>query len=185
MQIITIILIAVFIEAVVSAIKPIWSKDGERMSVAEIVSIVIGIVVAVACKLNILAFIQNDFLVDAPPFVHYMFYAMTGIALGRGTSFVWDLWNRLRKAAEADVPIGHDIETNIEYAMENDLTPMDVDENGEPDLNMENWSLNQIKTFCRLNGIDTSDCILREDYEAAILNAGRVTNAPPTDGGAN
>lgn len=181
MQIITIVLIAMFIEAIVSAIKPIWSKDGERMSVAEIVSIVIGIVLAVSCKLNMLAVFDGGFLADAPVWVPYIFYIMTGIALGRGPSFVWDLWERIRTAAETDYIIAKDFESDTDS--DTDLTPLDLDVNGEPDLTVENWSLNQIKTFCLLNGIDTAGCITREDYEDAIVRGGRVSDQPPTPGG--
>lgn len=105
MQYINILLVALFIEAVVTAIKPIWSKDGEKMSVAEIVSIVLGVVLAVSCKLNMLAYFADEqFLAEAPVFVHYIFYALTGVALGRGPSFIWDLWQRIRNAAEGEPP---------------------------------------------------------------------------------
>ena len=183
MQIITIVLIAMFIEAIVSAIKPLWSKDGERMSVAEIVSIAIGVVLAVSCKLNMLAVIDGGILPNAPVWVNYIFYVMTGIALGRGPSFIWDLWERLRTAAETDTIIANDIESD-NYS-DTDVTPLDLDDNGEPDLTLENWSLSQIKTFCLLNGIDTTGCILREEYEDAIVRGGRVSNEPPTPGGAD
>lgn len=179
MQIITIVLIAMFIEAIVSAIKPFWSKDGERMSVAEIVSIAISVLLAVSCKLNMLAVFDSDILPDAPTWVDYIFYIMTGIALGRGPSFVWDLWERLRTATDTDHLIGKDIESEIDGTV-----TFDVDENGEPDLNVENWSLAQIKEFCRLNDIDTTGCILRDEYEDAIMRGGRVSNEPPTEGGA-
>jgi hypothetical protein len=101
MQYINIVLIAMFIEGVVTAIKPLWSRNGsEEMSVSEIVSIVIGIVLAVSCRINMLAyFVQDSFLAETPVFVHYIFYAMTGVALGRGPSFLWDLWNRIKNAS--------------------------------------------------------------------------------------
>ena len=178
MQIITLLLIALFIEAIVTAIKPIWSKDGERMSVAEIVCIAIGVVLAVSCKLNMLSAVDGGMLPDAPVWVNYIFYVMTGIALGRGPSFIWDLWERLRTATESDNAITKDIETSVEHTV-----TWDVDENGEPDLNVENWSFDQVKEFCRLNGIDTTGCVTRGDYEDALVFGGRVSNAPPNEGG--
>lgn len=90
-----IIILALFVETIVSAIKPIWTK-GEGMSVSEIVSIVIGIVLAIAMKINLLDFIQ-DAQLAAPTWINYIFYAMTGIAIGRGPSFVYDLWEALKK----------------------------------------------------------------------------------------
>ena len=50
MPVVNIILLSILIEAVVSAIKPLWSKDKERMSVAEIVSICLGIGSEVMCR---------------------------------------------------------------------------------------------------------------------------------------
>ena len=178
MQIITLLLIALFIEAIVTAVKPLWSKDGARMSVAEIVSIAIGVVLAVSCKLNMLSVVDGGMLPDAPVWVHYMLYVMTGIALGRGPSFIWDLWERLRKATEQDNLINADIQTSVEHTV-----TWDVDENGEPDLNVENWSFEQVKEFCRLNDIDTTGCVTREDYENALVRGGRVSDQPPTSGG--
>lgn len=166
MQYITIILIAMFIEAIVTAIKPIWSNDGgERMSVAEIVSIVIGIVLAVSCKLNMLAyFAEEGFLADVPVWVHYIFYAMTGVALGRGPSFVWDLWQRIKKAAEGGEPVAllHDAEA---YDDGYTLAPL------------EDWPLEMIVQFCIDNSIPHDKCHTKDEYITAITQGG--TNEPP------
>ena len=32
-----------------------------------------------------------------PVWVEYVFYALTGIAIGRGTNFLYDLWNKLKE----------------------------------------------------------------------------------------
>lgn len=171
---ITIILIAMFIEAIVSAIKPIWSTGDDRMSVAEIVSIVVGIVLAVSCKINMLYYISDiNFAFDTPDWVNYLFYILTGVALGRGPSFIWDLWERIRQAV------------NVESTVENVLTvEQEAEVNAVPDMNIGNWSLAQIKDFCKSNGIDVSGCTLREEFEYAITRGGRANNDPPTDGGA-
>ena len=169
MPIVNILLLAVLIEAVVSAIKPLWSKDSERMSVAEIVSICLGVGLCVSCKIDMLEYIVEwDLLKNAPPWVPYIFYILTGVALGRGPSFLWDLWQRIKK-----------------YADDGGLAaaPIDLLENGEPDLNIDNWSLEQLKGFCLLNGIQTGGCVSREDYVNAIERGGRVSNEPPTEGG--
>lgn len=93
MNILIILLISFLIEAVIQVIKPLWgaAKVG-MLSVAEIVSMGIGLLVAVFARLNILAdFIQVDNV-----FLLYVFYILTGLAMGRGTSFVHDLWLKLR-----------------------------------------------------------------------------------------
>ena len=93
MEIMNLILIALFIEGVISAIKPAWSRNGTEISVSEIVSMAIGVVIAVACRLNMLA---GAMQIDAPEWFYYVLYIMTGIAIGRGPNFLYDLWNRIK-----------------------------------------------------------------------------------------
>lgn len=168
MQYINIVLIAMFIEAIVTAIKPIWSKeDGKKMSVAEIVSIVIGIVLAVSCKLNMLAYFADEtFLTGAPPWVLYIFYVLTGIALGRGPSFIWDLWQRIKNATEGE-PVA--IET-AEHTYEYDLLPL------------EDWPLEMIVAFCRDNGIPCEGAQTKDEFIRAITQGGK---AEPPDAAQN
>ena len=59
---------------------------------AEIVSMAIGIVIAVVAKINFLAGMVDV----AQPVLLYLLYALTGVALGRGPSFVHDLWGKIR-----------------------------------------------------------------------------------------
>lgn len=95
-----IIMLALFIEAIVSAIKPIWHDGGEKLSITEIVSICVGILVAVALKIDLFSAVAGldiDFGWESPVWVDYMFYVMSGIAIGRGPSFIFDLWNSLKK----------------------------------------------------------------------------------------
>ena len=35
-------------------------------------------------------------VIETPGWVEYLFYVMTGIALGRGPSFLYDLWKRIK-----------------------------------------------------------------------------------------
>ena len=156
MQFITIILVAMFIEAIVTAIKPLWSKEeGKKMSVAEIVSIGIGILLAVTCKLNMLAYVTDEqFWVDKPAFVYYVFYVLTGIALGRGPSFIWDLWQRIKEASGGNLlPIQEAV------PVEETLPPL------------EDWPVEMLADFCRVNNIVCDGCKPKEDYIKAILGA--------------
>ena len=52
----SIIVIALFIEAVVGALKPLWKADGTPMTVTEMVSIGIGILIAVLTKMDIVSY---------------------------------------------------------------------------------------------------------------------------------
>ncbi len=96
-----VILISLFIEATVNALKPIWSKDGERLSVSEYVSMGMGVLLAVACRINMLAWVVQ---VHYPVWVEYIFCAFTGIAIGRGTNFVYDLWGKLKEWQSGKLP---------------------------------------------------------------------------------
>lgn len=87
-----IILIALFIEAIIQAVKPLWNKEAQRLSIAECISMGMGVLVAVLGKINMLGGIITT---DAPVLL-YALYALSGIAVGRGPSFVHDLWSKLR-----------------------------------------------------------------------------------------
>lgn len=162
MQMTDVILIALFIEAVVNALKPIWSKDGEKLSISEYVSMGMGVLLAVACRINMLAYVVD---VAYPVWVEYVFFALTGIAIGRGTNFVYDLWGKLKEWQSG----------KLLPEAENGVLEAVVD------LNIDNWSLAQIKGFCTMNDIDATGCKTREDYINVIEQGSRM--APPDDGG--
>jgi len=95
-----IIMLALFIEAIVSAIKPIWHDGGEKLSITEIVSICVGILVAVALKIDLFSAVvglDTGFAFDVPVWMEYVFYVMSGIAIGRGPSFIADLWSNIKR----------------------------------------------------------------------------------------
>lgn len=154
MQITDIILIALFIEAVVNAIKPIWVKEGEKFTVSEYVSIAMGILLAVSCKINMLAYVVE---VNYPLWVEYIFYVLTGIAIGRGTNFLYDLWKKLKEWQSGNI-----LEATDSYALLDDE---------DFDLDVTNWSLAQLKSFCALNNVNATGCETRDDYINAIENA--------------
>lgn len=149
-QITDVILIALFIEAIVNALKPIWSADGEKLSISEYVSMGMGILLAVACKINMLSYVVE---ISYPVWVEYIFYVLTGIAIGRGTNFLYDLWGKLKEWQSGRVPETGALEAQV-------------------DLNIENWSLQQLKGFCAMNDIDVAGCSAREDYIRVIEKAG-------------
>ena len=164
MQITDVILIALFIEAVVNALKPIWSKDGEKLSISEYVSMGMGVLLAVACRINMLAYVVD---ITYPVWVEYVFFVLTGIAIGRGTNFIYDLWGKLKEWQSGTFVTEVETSDVLEAAV---------------DLNIENWSLAQIKGFCAMNGIDATGCTTREEYINAIERGSRTV--PPDVGGA-
>lgn len=165
---INIIMLALFVEAIVSAIKPLWKDGGEKLSVTEIVSIVIGVVMAIAMRIDLFSYFADiEVYWDAPAWVHYIFYAMSGVALGRGPSFIYDLWEQIKKWAE-----------------KNSGTIIPVAE-AEPledviDLEITHWSVAQLRRFCEDNGIPCEGCITKDEYMDAIVKG--ASEEPPETG---
>jgi hypothetical protein len=94
MTITNLILIALFVEAIVQQLKPLWDKTAGKITVAEIVSMCLGVLIAIVAKINFLSGIIDI----AQPVLLYMMYVLTGVALGRGPSFVHDLWVKIRNS---------------------------------------------------------------------------------------
>ena len=92
MDLANLIILALFVEAIVQTMKPIWDKMAGKITTAELVSMGIGIVIAVFAKINFLAGVVEI----TQPVLQYLLYALTGVALGRGPSFVHDLWGKIR-----------------------------------------------------------------------------------------
>ena len=55
MTLTNLVLIALFVEAIVQQLKPIWDKTAGKVTVAEIVSMCLGVLIAVVAKINFLA----------------------------------------------------------------------------------------------------------------------------------
>ena len=166
LSIVDLVLVAMFVEAVVSALKPIWDPvDGKRLTVAELVSMSVGVVLAVSSKINMLEALVK---IQAPGWVQYLFYVMTGIALGRGPSFLYDLWTRIKSWQGEEIPIGQLMTAG-----------------GLVDLDIANWGLMQLRDFCAANDIPCAECVTREDYIRAIEGFGaQEETEPPEKGGA-
>lgn len=149
-QITDIILIALFIEAIVNALKPLWTEGENKMTISELVAMGMGILLAVTCRINMLAYIVE---MTYPTWVTYIFYILTGIALGRGTNFVYDLWNRLKEWQTAQIlPVTETLEAKIEAE--------------EVDLEVTHWPLAQLLDFARLNGFVLPDSMPADESKA-------------------
>jgi hypothetical protein len=105
MNLISIILIAMLVEAVIQAIKPLWDKTAKPLTVPELISMGIGVVIALVGKINLigaLVITENIILL-------YIFYILTGIAIGRGPSFIHDVWAKF-KLVSPNIGDGNDAE---------------------------------------------------------------------------
>ena len=163
---INIIMLALFVEAIVSAIKPLWKDGGKGLSVTEIVSIVVGIVMAVALRIDLFrVLVESEVIWDAP-WVDYVFYVMTGVAIGRGPSFIYDLWQEIKKWSEMKV------------AEALPLAELKTAEGiVEVDLNIDHWSVAQLRRFCEDNDIPCTGCVTKDDYMDAIVRG--ASDKPP------
>ena len=165
-------MLAMFVEAIVSAIKPLW-KDGGRMTITEIVSIVIGIVVAIAMKIDLFSsLVELDIGWNSPKWLEYLFYGMTGIAIGRGPSFVYDVWQRVKNWSGITLP-------EAVTMQETTTTTAEVTEDIDVDLNIANWTVEQLREFCILNDIPAEGCETKGDYMDAIEHGGIISDPPP------
>lgn len=59
-----------------------------------------------------------------------------------------------------------------------DAVPVPVDENGEPDLEITHWNVDQLRSFCKLNNIPAEGCVSKEEFMWAI-EKGSVTGEEP------
>ena len=88
----SLLVLGIFIETVVQAIKPAWNSETKHFAYAEIVSMAVGILVGIVGQVNLLAGLINPDNVVAL----YLLYAVSGLTLGRGSSFIFDLWEKVR-----------------------------------------------------------------------------------------
>ena len=148
MEFISVILLVMFIECVIEAVKPIWTK-GKGLSVTEYVSLIIGVMVAVVCKINMLKWFMEP---SWPMWMEYVFYAMTGVAMGRGTNFIYDMWKRMQQVSETG-------ELEVEFAE-------DIDS-----LDLSRWTLDELTAFASANGFELPNILPadEEDAKTAVI----------------
>ncbi len=98
-SIIQMLVISVFIEAVVQVIKPMF-KSNLKLAKWDFISIGLGVAIALSMELNLL-----EGIVEANNEITLFFFRLfSGVALGRGPSFIHDLWRRLRFQYETPAP---------------------------------------------------------------------------------
>lgn len=152
------ILIALFIEAVIEAIKPIWTGES-KLSVSEYVSMALGVLLAVSCRINMLAYVM-EVSVEYPVWINYVFYVLTGLAMGRGSNFLYDLVGKMKewKGGAAAIPT-EEIVQEIDIEDSEDLEWLDVG----------NWELDTIKKFAVMNGFALPDVLPSDEEKAKAL----------------
>ena len=135
------------------AIKPAWTGEN-KLTAAEYISMFIGVVLAVSCKINMLTYIM-DMPFVMPFWMEYVFFAMTGIAIGRGSNFLFDLWERLKHWQSTETVTETVFESEIADAKEMELA-----------LRVNDWTLELLIEFAKVNGFQIPEN-LPVDAEAA------------------
>ena len=86
-NILGIVFLATFVEGL---IEYLFAKDGVSQPVLKYAALLIGVILAIAYKVDILAMIG---LVTTVPFIGYV---ISGIIIGRGSNYVNDVFTMIR-----------------------------------------------------------------------------------------
>ena len=87
MSIVTIITIALLVEAIWETLKLVWQEG--KLNVNTIGALIVGICVSILAKIDIFA--MQGISLSIP----LIGYVLTGILLSRGANFIHDLFNKL------------------------------------------------------------------------------------------
>ena len=87
MSIVTIITIALLVEAVWETLKMVWQEG--KISVNTIGALIVGIAVSILAKIDIFA--MQGITLSIP----LIGWILTGILMSRGANFIHDLFNKL------------------------------------------------------------------------------------------
>lgn len=87
MSIVTIITIALLVEAIWETLKMVWQEG--KINVNTIGALIVGIVVSILAKIDIFA--MQGITLSIP----LIGWILTGILMSRGANFIHDLFNKL------------------------------------------------------------------------------------------
>lgn len=87
MSIITIITIALLVEAVWETLKMVWQEG--KININSVGALVVGIVVSILAKIDIFA--MQGISLSIP----LIGWVLTGILMSRGANFIHDLFNKI------------------------------------------------------------------------------------------
>ena len=92
-SILSILIIAILVEAVWENLKMVW-QDG-KLNINMIGSLVISILVAILTKINVFSVLKIDINV-------YVGAVLTGIIISRGANVVHDIWAKINQLKESE-----------------------------------------------------------------------------------
>lgn len=86
-----IVIAAVLVEAVTTAIKPIWDADKRKLAPAAVASLLIGLVLSFAANLDLPGAVG---MTITWPVVSQI---ITGIVISRGANYVYDIIDKIKQ----------------------------------------------------------------------------------------
>lgn len=89
-----IIVSAILVEAVTSAIKPLWTQSGNTVPISVLVSMIVGMVISLAGNLDIPGILGLQIEWPILP------QLLSGIIISRGSNFVYDLISQVSGKAK-------------------------------------------------------------------------------------
>jgi formate-dependent nitrite reductase membrane component NrfD len=81
---------AVLVEAIVTALKPIWDESKRQISFGAVMSLIVGLGIAFATGIDLCAAAGFPVLVPVVP------QLITGILISRGSNYIYDILSQIK-----------------------------------------------------------------------------------------
>ncbi|MFZ5975194.1 MAG: hypothetical protein ACOYU3_07280 [Bacillota bacterium] len=94
----TIVFGAILVEAIVTALKPIWDENKRQVSIGAVMSLIVGLAIAFAANMDLLATAGVDVNIPAVP------QLITGILISRGANYVYDILAQISSGVKKSAP---------------------------------------------------------------------------------
>ena len=114
MELTQILGLALLCRSLTQIFKKIYNKEQKIFHIPELVSIGIGVVVSSLTDYNMF----SSIIPGTTQFIHWLFVVITGVVLGQGGSFVYDLWSALQSVGISVKAVPEDV-LNVIQALKN------------------------------------------------------------------
>jgi hypothetical protein len=93
---------AVLVEAVVTALKPVWDPDKRKVSLGALVSLIVGLGIAFAAGMDLCSAAGVPIQVPVVP------QLITGILISRGANYVYDILSQIKNSVAKQTSQGEE-----------------------------------------------------------------------------
>jgi hypothetical protein len=91
---------AVLVEAIVTALKPVWDPDKRKVSFGALASLIVGLGIAFAAGMDLCS------AAGVPIHVPVVPQLITGILISRGANYVYDILSQIRNSVTKETSQG-------------------------------------------------------------------------------